>query len=375
MEIDLSRVDAQQVDSHLTLTLSSINDVENVIGSAGDDTIHGNELDNVIAGGPGDDTMTGDYGDDTYLLEDGWGIDAIVEGGQDEGYDTIDFSDVTSNVSVMQLEDGSFTFGDDTNDLAFDNVEVLVGGSGTNALDFSAASDAVVVNLAGGVSTDFAELSGFSNVVGSAFGDTLIGNDLANSLRGGPGNDVITGGAGADVIAGGDGSDSLVGSRDVSFTLTNVSLIATGGDIVGSEIDTLSEIEFATLNGGATRNVLDASAFHTMTPTTPLAILNGGAGVDVDANDLVIRLTNNTTVPVDLVGATTIQDVLDAIEDASGSLTATVDAAGSAIVIVDSTGDTYDLRASSMSSLAADLGIAKTGTGERWSATRARAAA
>ncbi len=40
------------------------------------------------------------------------------------------------------------------------------------------------MNLAGGLSTDFSELSGFSNVTGSAFDDTIIGNDLANTLIG-----------------------------------------------------------------------------------------------------------------------------------------------------------------------------------------------
>ena len=270
---------------------------------------------------------------------------------------------MTAAVTVAKLADGTFTFGDGTNGLAFANIEVLVGGTGANTLDFSASEEAVVVNLAGGESTDFPELSGFSNVTGSAFGDTIIGNERANVLTGGSGDDVISGGPGADTIDGGPGGDRLYEWRDASFTLTNTTLTTTPAGGGSAEVDTIAGIEWAELNGGAHGNTIDARAFDTIQPTTPLSILNGGAGVPLDANDLVIHLTNNTTVSVDLVGATSIQDVLDAINAASPYLVASIRTEGNALQIVDSVGGPYALHATSASALAADLGIAGVGAG------------
>ncbi len=114
-----------------------------------------------------------------------------------------------------------------------------------NSLDFSASVEKVLVNLAGGVSTDFAELSGFRNVTGSRFADTIIGNDLANILIGGDGDDVLSGGAGIDSLDAGLGNDRLLEIRDVNFTLTNALLTVTGNGIVGSEVDTLAGFEKA----------------------------------------------------------------------------------------------------------------------------------
>ena len=81
-------------------------------------------------------------------------------------------------------------------------------------------------------------------------------------------------------------------------------------------------------------------------------------------NDLKIRLTNGTVVGVNLTGATTIQDVLTAIHAASARLTATVNATGDGIDVVDSINDgVAAVQGSSVSSLAADLGLAVTGVG------------
>ena len=239
IEIILSSVEEQSVDSQLKITLSSINDFENVVGTPGADTITGNEADNVITGGAGDDTLEGDIGDDTYVLDDGWGTDTITEGSEGDGIDSINFTAVASNVNVTIAADGKFTFGDGTNTVAFDNVEVLHGGTGVNTLDFALSDRAVVVDISGGTSTDFETLSGFDNVVGSPFGDTIIGNDRANHFEGGAGNDQLSGGKGADLLDGGPGIDTLIESRDVNYTLTNTQLTATGTGIVGSEVNAL----------------------------------------------------------------------------------------------------------------------------------------
>jgi len=96
--------------------------------------------------------------------------------------------------------------------------DVLDGGAGVNTADYSAAPDAVEVNLAlgvasGGYGDDV--LLNIANVTGSAFDDVLAGDAQANTLRGLAGVDTITGGAGNDLVLGGDGDDQLDGEADL----------------------------------------------------------------------------------------------------------------------------------------------------------------
>ncbi len=98
------------------------------------------------------------------------------------------------------------------------------------------------------------------------------GND---TLRGSPNNDTLIGGAGTDTLDGRAGTDTLSELRDADFTLGNTYLLTV--PVNGTaELDTLSNIEQARLTGGASANVLNASAF-----TLGSVTLIGGAGNDV----------------------------------------------------------------------------------------------
>jgi Ca2+-binding RTX toxin-like protein len=116
----------------------------------------------------------------------------------------------------------------------------------------------------------------------------------------------------------------------------------------------------------------------TLTPTTTLASLNGGAGVRINASspDLQVTMTDGSSFQVSLAGAKTIQDVINDIEKASG---------GKVTVAIDSTSPqgldvtqvapipaswngspAFTIAAINGSYAAADLGIAGTdsaGTG------------
>jgi Ca2+-binding RTX toxin-like protein len=77
----------------------------------------------------------------------------------------------------------------------------MVGGLGVDTDAYASAGAGVVVNLAtttaqntGAAGTDTA--SGFENLTGSAFDDTLTGDGSANVIDGGAGNDTLIGGAG-----------------------------------------------------------------------------------------------------------------------------------------------------------------------------------
>ena len=83
-------------------------------------------------------------------------------------------------------------------------------------MNYSQGYDAgVTVNLAGGGPSggNADSIVGFTNAVGTAFADNLIGTDLdvGNSLKGGKGNDSISGNNGPDFVLGGAGNDGIRG--------------------------------------------------------------------------------------------------------------------------------------------------------------------
>ncbi len=94
----------------------------------------------------------------------------------------------------------------------------LVGGDGTNTLDYSGAGAPVTVDLAGaranGADIGSDTVSGFGVVNTGTGADSVVGTGAAETLNGGAGGDTITGGGGADSIIGGAGNDSLSGGAD-----------------------------------------------------------------------------------------------------------------------------------------------------------------
>ena len=122
--------------------------IENVIGSAHDDVLVGNDDANRLEGGAGADRLDGRAGSDWASYQ-----------GSNEGV---------------------------TVDLAEGRVE---GGH---------AQGDVITNI--------------ENLTGSGYDDVLWGDENVNRLAGGAGDDELGGGAGGDVLAGGDGDDILFGS-------------------------------------------------------------------------------------------------------------------------------------------------------------------
>src|SRR5262249_59708278 len=79
--------------------------------------------------------------------------------------------------------------------------------------------------------------------------------------------------------------NALIETRttDVSFTLTNTTLTATGPGITGSQVDTISGFQYASLTSGAATNSvgvrLDASAFTGISAGTGLIYFNNNTGL------------------------------------------------------------------------------------------------
>ncbi len=238
VQLDLSRGLAQVLNPNLTLTLGLGNRFENIVGTSRDDVLRGNKLDNILAGGPGDDTYRFDV-DDVHVYGDTYGVDRIEERAGD-GTDTLDFLETGTTGVVVDLG------------LASPQVVAFNVAPAPGPTFPAPPRPALTLILAAG---DVVE-----NVIGASLDDTLIGNVLDNRLTGGPG---------VDKLIGGDGVDTLVEHADADFVLKNASLR------IGSEVDSLDEIERAELTGGPGPNVLDASNYS-LGPVT----LDGGLGND-----------------------------------------------------------------------------------------------
>ncbi len=132
--------------------------------------------------------------------------------------------------------------------------DTLAGGNGVDTASYANSESAITVNLntlstsGGDAAGDV--LSSIENVIGSAYADTITGNNNGNVLTGNNGDDVIIGSGGDDTLVGGEGADSLIGGSGVdtvSYTSSaagvTVNLATTEGIGGDAEGDTLSGIE------------------------------------------------------------------------------------------------------------------------------------
>jgi Ca2+-binding RTX toxin-like protein len=99
------------------------------------------------------------------------------------------------------------------------NAPIVSGGGGRNTLDFSAMSQGVVVDLSTGSAPATSFVSGFTDVIGTPYDDTVLGNSLNNRLYGLSGNDTLRGEDGDDILFGGAGIDQLFGGSGRDWLL------------------------------------------------------------------------------------------------------------------------------------------------------------
>ncbi|TSD88556.1 hemolysin [Mycobacterium sp. KBS0706] len=225
-------------------------------------------------------------------------------------------------------------------------ADVLSGGDGIDTLSYETSPAAVNVDLtpgllglislnSGGDATGDLASIGFENVVGSAFADTLTGDNTSNTLVGLAGDDTLNGGAGNDVLVGGAGNDRMDGGTGVdtaNYADSSTAIIAdltagTGTNPAGTEHDTLIDIEnltgsrFAdTLIGSTGDNALSGGAGDdSITGGAGKDAIDGGTGLDRasyanSAAAVTISLTAGTASGGDAQG-----DVLTHIESLQGS--------------------------------------------------------
>lgn len=135
----------------------------------------------------------------------------------------------------------------------FTRMPNLIGGAGSDRLDYSAYSTGVTVNLTTGKTTNLAgTIAAFEHATGGLGADILVGNNVANIISGGGGRDVLIGGLGADTISGGADEDILIGGstnfdaqplalaailkewRTAGTYLTHIAHLTVGGGVNGA---------------------------------------------------------------------------------------------------------------------------------------------
>ncbi len=393
---------------------------DTVAGAAGADYLTGGDGDDIVMGGDDNDTVRGDLGNDT--LDGGAGTDRVdyfsaangvtvnlgITTAQNtgEGMDTItnveqitgsQFADTLTGDNASNFIDGqagndiiSTLAGSDNvnagagNDTVSggDDNDFITGGLGDDTLDGGAgtgdqaqygdATSAVTVSLSlqgaaqntGGAGVD--TLTGFEQLGGSQYGDTLTGDNNNNFFDGRDGADTISGlggsdnvnaGAGNDTVSGGDANDFILGGLgddnldggagtgdmaqyyDATSGVT-VSLLLQGQaqNTGAAGIDTLVGFEQIggsahadTLTGDTGSNFLDGSGGNdilaggdgndTLVGGDGSDTLNGGAGFDNASYNnaaggvTVSLLTQNVAQNTGAAG----NDTLSGIENLTGS--------------------------------------------------------
>jgi len=213
-----------------------------IVGTDGDDVLHGTNGRDVIWGGPGDDQIHSALGNDLVcggpgadLLHSGRGNDT-VDGGAGDGDRVIgdlgddkvmggagDRDEVAGSLGIDVVSGGPGDFDLVHGDYGYDRMD---GGPGRGDIASFATDVGGGPGADGGVWASLRagrargdghdKLLRFEDLEGSAFDDTLIGTKGANRIHGGPGDDTIRGGGGADLLAGDQGTDRCAGGKAAS---------------------------------------------------------------------------------------------------------------------------------------------------------------
>ena len=242
-----------------------LSEIENLRGSAHNDTLVGSLGDNVFEGGGGADVIQGGLGSDTASYEHSeLGVQVNLSTGSARGGDAE--GDQLSGIENLMGSDQDDTLvGDDSaNDLnGGEGEDLLIGGAGADTLhggddvdtaSYESSSKGVTVDLSTGLGSggdaEGDQLSEIENLIGSGQDDWLMGDDGDNLLQGGGGNDSLQGNGGDDILEGGDDADALNGgdgadtaSYQQSAAGVKVSLLAGIGQGGAAEGDTLVNIE------------------------------------------------------------------------------------------------------------------------------------
>jgi len=246
----------------------------------------------------------------------------------------------------------------------------------TDGLTVSSSSSALTItDQAGGSVAD--NLGILTEVATSG---TVDGLDLNRQMSAGTLIGELNGGAGLDLSADftiTNGNTTAIIDLSAAVTVQDVlNKINNAGVYVraeinesGTGIDVLNQVSGMSMtiaeNGGLTATALGIRSFHT---GSVLSELNSGLGVEIidGESDFQIKGKDGSTFEVNLDGAVTVGDVIDAINaaatEAGVAVSASMTSVGNGIKLADQTGgsDALSVVALNGSFAADDLGLLKT---------------
>ncbi|MBJ7469751.1 MAG: hypothetical protein JHD16_00535 [Solirubrobacteraceae bacterium] len=178
---------------------STLTSIEHAAGGAGNDQLIGNDDSNWLTGNDGDDTLVGGGGDD------------ILDGGA--GNDTVSYESRTAPLTVrLDTTSGNGQAGEHDH---LTRLENIVGGSGDDLLVGNEAAN----RLDGGAGNDTVSYEGRQAAVNvtldGAANDGQIGEDdnvIAENVIGGDGDDLLVGDGNPNRLDGGPGNDTVDGA-------------------------------------------------------------------------------------------------------------------------------------------------------------------
>jgi VCBS repeat-containing protein len=180
--------------------------VKNVLGSAYNDKIDGNDEINILHGFGGDDLLQGEGGAD--ILQGGTGSDTVIGG---NGNDVI--------IQATLLDGEEIGGGNGVDTFEYQLLQAYAK-SVAHYGDTNKAEEALIIHTnllaekayieEGDDEYGVSRITEIENVIGSHFSDKIIGDNKDNLLKGRGGNDTLSGGGGNDTISGGDGHDTAV---------------------------------------------------------------------------------------------------------------------------------------------------------------------
>ncbi len=302
---------------HMSLSSASVNATPFATTNTSSATLDGGDGNDFLQGTIGNDTIAGGAGNDTASFATAFSntgtgvtVDLNQQGGaQNTGAAGSDTLTGIENLVGSQYDDT--LIGDANANIIEGGAgnDRLIGGAGDDTASYAGATAGVVVSLLSqgtaqatvGAGND--TLSGFQNLLGSAYSDSLSGDLAENVISGGSGNDFLSTGGNlggtVDLLDGGTGTDTASFSgytEGVTVTLRG----ANDGiaSVSAGQIASLRSIE--NLVGGLGNDVLtgDANA-NTIEGGTGDDTLNGGDGIDT----VSYRGTSNVTVDLSVTTA------------------------------------------------------------------------
>jgi Ca2+-binding RTX toxin-like protein len=260
--------------------------------------LDGGEGNDFLAGTIASDTLSGGDGNDTasfaYAFSGGSATGVTVDLNlQGAAQNTVAAgSDTLTGIENLVGSSLNDTLTGDGNDNVIEGGsgnDALAGGAGVDTASYAGAAAGVTVSLATGsaqntVNAGTDTLSGFENLLGSGFADSLTGDSNANTVSGGAGDDTLNPGSNAagamDLLDGGAGNDiASFAGQAASVTATLNGAADSVAMVGGIAVATLRSIEG--LTGGAGADILtgDSNA-NVIEGGLGDDVLDGGAGVD-----------------------------------------------------------------------------------------------